>query len=202
MALRRTMRSIGRGQPWTPDVERKRRRIPTAASPLPMRNNPVLDPEVEEPAAASRSARLFLVAAAAIPCRWSFRRTTGCMEFLSARPWLRKRPRRRRARLARCGAIRWQCCLSAVTTSAIISEHWLEIGQRLTSPPLIFNVNWFRKGANGKFLCPGFGQNLRVLKWIIERCEGQGGANASPNRRQSRVRKIWTWRNWKRLRPR
>jgi phosphoenolpyruvate carboxykinase (GTP) len=58
--------------------------------------------------------------------------------------------------------------------------HWLAMGQRLTNPPLIFNVNWFRKGPDGKFLWPGFGQNLRVLKWIIERCEGRAGAAASP----------------------
>ena len=55
-------------------------------------------------------------------------------------------------------------------------QHWLEIGKRLTNPPLIFHVNWFRKGADGKFLWPGFGDNMRVLEWIIERCEGKGGA--------------------------
>ena len=43
-------------------------------------------------------------------------------------------------------------------------RHWLEIGPRLTNPPLIFHVNWFRKGANGKFLWPGFGENMRVLE--------------------------------------
>jgi phosphoenolpyruvate carboxykinase (GTP) len=55
-------------------------------------------------------------------------------------------------------------------------RHWLEIGPRLKNPPLIFHVNWFRKGADGKFLWPGFGDNMRVLKWIIDRCEGHGGA--------------------------
>jgi phosphoenolpyruvate carboxykinase (GTP) len=59
-------------------------------------------------------------------------------------------------------------------------RHWIEIGKRLTSPPLIFNVNWFRKGEAGNFLWPGFGDNMRVLKWIIDRCEGTGGATKSP----------------------
>ena len=59
-------------------------------------------------------------------------------------------------------------------------RHWLETGPRLTNPPLIFHVNWFRKNKEGKFLWPGFGDNMRVLKWIIDRCEGQGGAGESP----------------------
>jgi phosphoenolpyruvate carboxykinase (GTP) len=59
-------------------------------------------------------------------------------------------------------------------------RHWLETGKRLTNPPLIFNVNWFRKSADGKFLWPGFGENMRVLEWIIDRCEKPGGAVESP----------------------
>jgi phosphoenolpyruvate carboxykinase (GTP) len=59
-------------------------------------------------------------------------------------------------------------------------RHWLDVGKRLTNPPLIFNVNWFRKGNDGKFLWPGFGDNMRVLKWIIDRCEGSGGGIKAP----------------------
>ncbi|MCL6481548.1 MAG: phosphoenolpyruvate carboxykinase (GTP) [Firmicutes bacterium] len=58
--------------------------------------------------------------------------------------------------------------------------HWLAIGQRITHPPRIFHVNWFRRGADGKFLWPGFGENARVLKWIIERVRGNGRAIETP----------------------
>jgi len=59
-------------------------------------------------------------------------------------------------------------------------RHWLEMGKKLTNPPKIFRVNWFRQDENGKFVWPGFGDNLRVLKWIIERCEGNAGAIETP----------------------
>ena len=59
-------------------------------------------------------------------------------------------------------------------------RHWLGIGPRLKNPPLIFHVNWFRKGADGKFLWPGFGENMHVLKWIIDRCEGRADGNETP----------------------
>jgi phosphoenolpyruvate carboxykinase (GTP) len=58
--------------------------------------------------------------------------------------------------------------------------HWLEVGKKLKKAPLVFRVNWFRTGENGKFLWPGFGDNLRVLKWVLERCDGQGAAQATP----------------------
>src|SRR6266550_2699716 len=58
--------------------------------------------------------------------------------------------------------------------------HWLEMGKKIPKPPKIFHVNWFRKGAEGKFLWPGYGENVRVLKWILERVEGRGAAQETP----------------------
>jgi phosphoenolpyruvate carboxykinase (GTP) len=58
--------------------------------------------------------------------------------------------------------------------------HWLGMGARLQHPPAIFQVNWFRTDADGRFLWPGFGQNVRVLKWILERVRGKGAAAETP----------------------
>jgi phosphoenolpyruvate carboxykinase (GTP) len=54
--------------------------------------------------------------------------------------------------------------------------HWLDVGRRLARPPKIFRVNWFNRDESGKFIWPGFGENLRILKWIIERCQDRGSA--------------------------
>ncbi|MCR4747221.1 MAG: phosphoenolpyruvate carboxykinase (GTP), partial [Clostridiales bacterium] len=61
-------------------------------------------------------------------------------------------------------------------------QHWLDIGKTLDpeQAPKIFNVNWFRKDDEGNFMWPGFGDNLRVLEWIIKRCDGEVEADETP----------------------
>jgi phosphoenolpyruvate carboxykinase (GTP) len=59
-------------------------------------------------------------------------------------------------------------------------RHWLDFGARMERPPRIFHVNWFRQDARGRFLWPGFGENLRVLRWMLERCEDRAEAVETP----------------------
>ena len=59
-------------------------------------------------------------------------------------------------------------------------KHWLKMGKRRVNPPKVFQVNWFRTDENGKFLWPGFGENLRILEWILDRCNNKVKANQTP----------------------
>ena len=58
--------------------------------------------------------------------------------------------------------------------------HWLSFGPKSDKLPRVFHVNWFRKDRNGHFMWPGFGDNMRVLEWILNRCAGDGAAVKTP----------------------
>jgi phosphoenolpyruvate carboxykinase (GTP) len=71
-------------------------------------------------------------------------------------------------------------------------QHWLDVGAKLTRPPGIYHVNWFRRDADGKFLWPGYGENLRVLEWVLNRCAGHVGATETPIGRLPRAEDLNT----------
>ena len=166
-----------RGNDWTPDSKEKAAH-PNSRFATPMRNNPVLDAEVERGEGVPISAIIFggrrsdtmpLVFQALDWEHGTYVGSTMASETTAAATGAVGQVRRDpMAMLPFCGY-----------NIGEYFRHWLDVGKRLTNPPLIFHVNWFRKSSDGKFLWPGFGDNMRVLKWMIDRCEGTGDAAES-----------------------
>ena len=74
-------------------------------------------------------------------------------------------------------------------------NHWLTFGRNIQNPPRIFSVNWFRRDEDGNFVWPGFGENMRVLQWIVERSQGKAVGVESPLGWMPRYQDL----NWKGL---